>query len=93
MATHKSALKRHRQSLKRKSRNQSVRSHLRTLVKKVRTAVERNDPGQAASDLQIAARALDKAVAKGVMHRNGASRRLSRLAQAVNRLRASAPAS
>lgn len=93
MATHKSALKRHRQSLERRSRNQSVRSHLRTLVKKVRAAVEKKDPTQAAAELQVAARALDKAVSRGVMHRNGAARRLSRLAKAVNRLQASPSAS
>jgi small subunit ribosomal protein S20 len=86
LATHKSALKRHRQSLKRRSRNQAVKSQLRTLVKKVREAIEQKDAGRATTELRVAARALDKAVTKGVVHRNNASRRLARLARRVNQL-------
>lgn len=86
MATHKSAIKRHRQSLKRRSRNQAVKSRIRTLAKKVREAIQAGDAAAAASHLAVVGRALDKAVSKGVLHRNNASRRLSRLAQQVYRL-------
>jgi len=92
MATHKSALKRHRQSLRRKTRNHAVKSRLRTLVKRVRAAIAQQNTADAESGLQIAARELDKAVSKGVLHRNSASRRLSRLSVAVNRLRGAASA-
>ncbi len=87
MATHKSAEKRHRQSEKRRASNHALRSRLRTLVKRVLTAVDRKDAVTAQSELQVAARALDKAVTKGVLHRNNASRRLSRLTLRVNTLR------
>jgi len=86
LATHKSALKRHRQSLKRHARNAAEKSRIRTLVKKVREAIDRKDAGGAVDELKIAARALDKAVSKGVLHRNSASRRLSRLAARVTSL-------
>lgn len=92
MATHKSAIKRHRQSLKRRARNQALKSRLRTLVKKVRVAVDAKDPATAEAELKVAARALDKAVTKGVLHRNNASRRQSRLALALNRARKAAAA-
>jgi small subunit ribosomal protein S20 len=87
LATHKSAEKRHRQSEKRRASNHALRSRLRTLVKRVLTAVDRNDADAAQNELRVAARALDKAVTKGVVHRNNASRRLSRLTLRVNTLR------
>jgi len=87
LATHKSAEKRHRQSEKRRARNHALKSRLRTLVKRVLAAVEQKDSSAAQSELRVAARALDKAVTKGVLHRNSASRRLSRLTLRVNALR------
>ena len=86
MARHKSAVKRHRQSLKRKARNQRVKSHLRTLVKRVRTAIEGKTPEEAEARLKEATRTLDKAVTKGVLHRNNAARKVSRLTAQVRRL-------
>jgi len=87
LATHKSAEKRHRQNEKRRVRNHALKSQLRTLVKRVLTAVEKKDASAAATELRVAARALDKAVTKGVLHRNNASRRLSRLTLRLNTLR------
>ena len=87
MATHKSAEKRHRQNEKRRSRNHALRSRLRTLIKHVLTALDQKDPAAAETELRVAARELDKAVTKGVVHRNNASRRLSRLTLRVNALR------
>jgi small subunit ribosomal protein S20 len=87
LATHKSAEKRHRQNEKRRVRNHALKSQLRTLVKRVLTAVEKKDAAAAETELRVAARALDKAVTKGVLHRNNASRRLSRLTLRLNSLR------
>ena len=87
MAEHPSALKRHRQSEKRRLRNQAIRTHLRHLVRVVRAAIVARDAERAADTLLRAARALDKAVTKGVLHRNNASRRLSRLTLRLNTLR------
>jgi small subunit ribosomal protein S20 len=90
VATHSSALKRHRQSEKRRVRNQAIKTRLRHLVRDVRTALTQRDAQAAADRLGRAARALDKAVTKGVLHRNSASRKIARLAHAVSQL--SAPA-
>ena len=86
MANHPSALKRHRQSEKRRLRNRAIKSRLRHLVREVRTAISSKDSEAAAKRLAGASRALDKAVAKGVLHRNNASRRIARLAHAVSEL-------
>jgi small subunit ribosomal protein S20 len=87
LATHKSAEKRHRQNEKRRVRNHALKSQLRTLVKRVVNALDSKDASAAATELGIAARALDKAVTKGVLHRNNASRRLSRLTLRLNALK------
>jgi small subunit ribosomal protein S20 len=86
VANHPSALKRHRQSEKRKLRNQALKTRLRHLVRDVRTALTAADPAEATKTLAQATRALDKAVTKGVLHRNSAARKVSRLARAVNQL-------
>ncbi len=86
MATHKSALKRHRQSLRRRARNVSVKSNVRTGVKKVRASVEGKDVAAARAALAAALPAIDKAASKGVIHKRTAARRVSRLMKAVHRL-------
>jgi len=86
VAEHPSALKRHRQSVKRRLRNQAVRTQLKHLVRAVRAAIAARDSKQAADTLSRATRALDKAVTKGVLHRNTAARKISRLALAVHQL-------
>jgi small subunit ribosomal protein S20 len=91
MATkHPSAQKRHRQSIKRQARNQAIRSRVRTFVRRVRESVEARNLSEATERLSAAARALDKAVTKGVLHRNTASRKISRLTLAVRKLTKSA---
>ncbi len=90
MNKHPSAQKRHRQSLKRHDRNQAIRSRVRTFIRRVRESLAVRDADQAAQRLQSAARAVDKAVTKGVLHRNTAARRISRLTLAVRKLQASA---
>jgi small subunit ribosomal protein S20 len=81
-----SAEKRARQSVKRNLRNRSVESGVKTVLKKVETAVtsgNRNDAGKA---LLQAVKALNKAASKGVVHRNTASRNISRLTKKVTAL-------
>lgn len=84
MANHKSAIKRHKQSEKRRLRNAAVKTAIKSQVKKVRSAVDSGDAGEADTQLKRAVTLLDRAVTKGVLHRNNASRRISRLTTAVN---------
>ena len=90
MNKHPSAQKRHRQSVKRQARNQAIRSKVRTFVKRVRESIDAKNADEATARLQGATRAIDKAVTKGVLHRNTASRKISRLTRAVRSLTASA---
>jgi small subunit ribosomal protein S20 len=78
LANTSSALKRMRQNERRRLRNRTVRSKVRTAVKTARTALGGADARTAVGD---AIRALDKAVTKGVIHRNTAARKKSALAR------------
>ena len=89
MATHKSALKRQKQDEKRTLRNIHIRSTLKTLIKRVRLSVEAKDVEKARTALAEAVPAIDKAKSKGVIHRNTASRKISRLTKRVNSLQSS----
>lgn len=90
MATkHPSVEKRARQNVRRNARNTALRSALRTTVKKVVVALETGDAETAQAELPHAVRALGKATSKGVIHKNLASRRISRLTRRVNALAAS----
>ena len=86
----KSAAKRHRQSERRRVRNKSIRSHFRSAIKDVRSAVVSSNLAASEAALRTAERLLGKAATKGVLHRNAASRHLSRLSRHVNTLRAAA---
>ena len=90
MADHPSVIKRHRQSLKRKARNQEIRSKVRTLIKKARQAVSGQTGDSVAGNIKAVDKALGKAVSKGIINRNTASRWLSRLARAAARTSPSA---
>lgn len=79
MAIHPSAIKRHRQSLKRRATNKEVKSRIRTLIRKARQAVAAKDQDQISVRLREVSRELGKAVTKGILRRNTASRWLSRL--------------
>jgi small subunit ribosomal protein S20 len=89
LATHKSAFKRQKQDEKRSRRNVHIRSTLKTLIKRVRLAVEAQDIDKARTALSEAIPAIDKAKSKGVIHRNTASRKVSRLTKRVNSLQSS----
>jgi small subunit ribosomal protein S20 len=86
MANHKSAEKRIRQTEKRTAMNRSRMSRVRTFVKKVEIAIANGDKAAAQSALQVAQPELHRAITKGVMHRNTAARKLSRLAVRINTL-------
>ena len=83
MAHTKSASKRARQSTARRARNKPRRSALRTQLKKVLAAVESGNAESARGELQKAVKALDTAARKGLIHKNQAARRKSRLAAKV----------
>jgi len=85
LAIHPSAIKRHRQSLKKRAINKEVRSRLRTLIKKARQAIEKKDAEQISSGLREVSSALGKAVNKGIVNKNTASRWLSRLSRSATR--------
>ena len=89
MATHPSVIKRHRQSLVRKVRNTETMSRLRTLIKKARLSIESKNQDDMAGQLKQVNKALDKAVTKGIIKRNTASRWFSRLSRSANRTTAS----
>jgi small subunit ribosomal protein S20 len=86
MANIKSAVKRIRQSEKRRLRNAAVRSSVRTSVKGARAAIEGGQADQARATLVRTIQTLDKAVTKGVIHRNTAARKKSRLTRQLNAL-------
>ena len=86
MANIKSQIKRIRTNEKRRLRNQSVKSELKTLVRQTRAAVEAGDKELAIESLKTASRKLDKAVSKGVIHKNQAANRKSKLAKRVSSL-------
>ncbi len=86
---HKSTIRRARQAVRRPARNRATLSAVKSLVRKVQTAVAEKKIEEAKTSLQIATSALNKAVSKGVLKPNTASRRVSRLSKHVNSLAAS----
>ncbi|MGO1591999.1 MAG: 30S ribosomal protein S20 [Ancrocorticia sp.] len=86
MANIKSKKKRILTNEKSRLRNRSVKSELKTYVRKTREAIAAGDKEAAMTAFEAAARKLDKAVSKGVIHKNQAANRKSKLAHAVNKL-------
>ena len=84
MANIKSQIKRNKTNERRAVANKAVRTALKTSTKKVRTAVAEGDAEAALERSREAARALDKAASRGVIHKRTAARRKSRLAKAAN---------
>ena len=83
MANIKSQIKRNTTNEKRRLRNKAVKSELKTVVRAFREAAASGDPTTAESALRVASRKLDKAVSKGVIHKNQAANRKSALAKLV----------
>jgi small subunit ribosomal protein S20 len=86
MANIKSQKKRNLTNAKRHDRNQSVRSELKTRVK---TAIRTVGTEENSEALRMAIKRLDKAASKGIIHKNQAANRKSRLVRRLNRLTAS----
>ena len=81
MANIKSQIKRNRQNKKRRERNRVVRGSTRTALRNARMAIESGNVEEARAATQLATRALDRAAAKGIIHKNKAARQKSRLVQ------------
>lgn len=86
MVIHTSAIKRHRQSLKKRARNIETKSKLRTLIKRARQAIEAKNQETAANQIRTVDKELSKAVSKGIIKSNTASRWLSRLSRSAARI-------
>lgn len=83
MANTKSAAKRARQTKRRTLANSRVKSQVKTAKRKLRDLVEAGDKANAATSYKSTISAIDKAVKRGVMHKNAAARNKSRLLKAV----------
>lgn len=90
MANTKSSKKDLRRSAKRRLRNTATKSALKTYIKKVRVAASTGNAVAADTALVSAVSALDKAAQRGVIHKNQAARRKSRIAKAANKAKAAA---
>ena len=92
MPTTKSAKKRLRQSLERRALNRAAKSAMKTQVRKVRSAVAAGDIATAETELRLAAKKLDRAGLKRVIHPNAAARTKSRLAHLIRNAKSTATA-
>jgi small subunit ribosomal protein S20 len=90
LANIKSAIKRNRQNIKRRLRNRQYRGAARSYIKRARIAMEEGELEIARTETLSAVRALDKAVAKGVIHKNNAARRKGRLMKSLAALESEA---
>lgn len=86
MANTKSAIKRIKQNHKRRLRNRLFTGRARTFVKNARSTLEQGTPADARTATLAAISALDKAAEKGIIHRNNAARRKSRLMRHLSQL-------
>ncbi|MFS0893954.1 30S ribosomal protein S20 [Microbacterium sp. 179-I 3D3 NHS] len=86
MANIKSQIKRNKTNEKAHERNKAVKSELKTLIRQTRTAIAAGDKSAAEKTLKKASVKLDKAVSKGVLHKNQAANRKSAIAKQVSAL-------
>ena len=86
MANHKSALKRAQQNEIQRIRNKGYKTKVKKAVKEVRTALTENTQAQAKETLVKAISLIQKSASKGVIHKNQAARKVSRLTLQVNKL-------
>ena len=90
MANHRSAIKRIGISEKRRQRNRVVRGSTRSSVRRARSLVDKHQLVEAETAVKSAVSALDRAASKGVIHKNNAARRKSRLMRQLNQAQAAA---
>ncbi|MBQ1688316.1 MAG: 30S ribosomal protein S20 [Lachnospiraceae bacterium] len=86
MANIKSAKKRIKVIATKTERNKAIRSKVKTAIKKVYASIDAKDKSAAVAALKDATIEIDKATSKGVFHKKNASRKVSRLTLAVNKL-------
>lgn len=84
---HSSAEKRHRQSEERRIRNKSAKSAIKTSVKKFTVSIQNKDAGAAEANLKETIKKLDTAAGKGILHKNTAARKKSRIQKLFNMLK------
>ncbi len=87
MANIQSAIKRNRQNEKRRLHNRVYRGGARTQIRSARVAISEGDKDTAAAEVKAAIRKLDVAAAKGIIHKNNAARRKSRLMKQLNSMK------
>lgn len=90
MANTLSAKKRIRQNKKRHARNQAVRTRAKTYIRRARQAIRDGEIEQAEELVRSASSALDRAASKGVIHKNNAARRKSRLMRRLRKAQGAA---
>ena len=86
MANHKSSVKRIRQTIKKTERNRFYRTRLKNITKEVRGAIEAGNKEEAEAALKVANQQIHKFVSKGILKKETAARKVSRLHKAVNSL-------
>ena len=84
MANHKSAIKRARQSEERRVRNRSCKTRIKNVIRGLDEALAGKAPEKAAEELKKAVSVIAVAASRGVIHKNTASRKISRLTRRVN---------
>lgn len=87
MANIKSSRKSARQAVVRRAHNFTLRTEVRSAIKNVKKAIAGGDKAAASAALEQSRSVIDRVVAKGILHRNAASRHKSRLAQAIKAMR------
>ncbi len=87
MANIKSQIKRNKTNEKARLRNKAVKSELKTAIRRTRQAVAAGDADKATAAARDAARKLDKAASKGVLHKNNAANKKSALAESLSSLK------
>jgi small subunit ribosomal protein S20 len=86
LANHKSAIKRARQNIDRRTRNKSAKTRVKNVITDVRLAVRDKSKERAQETLTHAKSIIDKTARKGIIHKNSAARKISRLSKLVNNL-------
>ncbi len=86
MANHKSAIKRARQSEEQRQRNRSRKTRMKSAIRTLEESIASKSKETAVEELKQTVSVIEKTAAKGVIHRNTASRKISRLARRINAL-------
>jgi small subunit ribosomal protein S20 len=84
LAIHKSAIKRHRQSLIRKAKNKAVKTRMKTAVKSLLQTIESKETAAIPEKLKQATSIIAKTESKGILKKNTAARKISRLTKRAN---------